>query len=103
VSGEALTSDPNKVMAGVQHFLGLKRLVTKENFHFNKKRGFWCYKQGKGQPEVCLGKSKGRAHPQVQPAAIQALRRYFHPWNKWFYDLTGIEFDWPRPDTPFHK
>lgn len=98
VSGEQLTSRPDTVMADVQSFLGLERLVTKDNFHFSQKRGFWCYRVGKGQPEVCLGKSKGRPHPEVHPDAVQALRRFYQPWNQWFYELVGVDFNWPAPN-----
>ena len=95
VSGERLISDPAGEMARVQDFLGLRRVVTEKHFHFNPAKGFPCLKR----PEVhskphCLGKTKGRTHPNIDPEVVQRLRDFYKPSNKKFYSMTGHDFGW---------
>lgn len=95
VSGERLISDPAGEMARVQDFLGLRRVVTQKHFHFNPAKGFPCLKR----PEVsskphCLGKTKGRTHPNIDPEVVQRLRDFYKPSNKKFYRMTGHDFGW---------
>lgn len=95
VSGERLISDPAGEMARVQDFLGLRRVVTEKHFHFNPAKGFPCLKR----PEVnskphCLGKTKGRTHPNIDPEVVQRLRDFYKPSNSKFYRMTGQDFGW---------
>uniref|UniRef100_A0A3B3TL40 Sulfotransferase n=1 Tax=Poecilia latipinna TaxID=48699 RepID=A0A3B3TL40_9TELE len=83
------------VMARVQDFLGLRRVVTEKYFHFNPTKGFPCLKR----PEVnakphCLGKTKGRTHPNIDPQVVQTLRDFYKPFNRKFYKMTGHDFGW---------
>lgn len=96
VSGEQLISDPAAEMARVQKFLGLKRVITEKHFYFNATKGFPCLMKAEGSPGPhCLGKTKGRNHPHIDPAAIQHLREFYRPFNARFYQITGINFGWP--------
>uniref|UniRef100_T1JBT0 Sulfotransferase domain-containing protein n=1 Tax=Strigamia maritima TaxID=126957 RepID=T1JBT0_STRMM len=96
VSGEGLIRDPAGEMARVQDFLGLKRVITENHFYFNETKGFPCLKksEGNGSPR-CLGKTKGRIHPRIQPETIQRLREFYRPFNLKFYQMTNIDFGWP--------
>lgn len=96
VSGERLISDPAAVMAEVQSFLGLKQVINEKHFFFNETKGFPCLKkkEGSGTPH-CLGKTKGRQHPKIDPRAIQRLRDFYRPFNAKFYQITGKNFGWP--------
>ncbi|ESO87066.1 hypothetical protein LOTGIDRAFT_177464 [Lottia gigantea] len=95
VNGEKLISDPAGEMAKVQDFLGLNRLVTDKHFYLNETRGFPCLKkpEGSGRPH-CLGKTKGRQHPHVDPYVLSRLRDFFKPFNAKFYQMTGQSFYW---------
>uniref|UniRef100_H3DMM0 Sulfotransferase n=1 Tax=Tetraodon nigroviridis TaxID=99883 RepID=H3DMM0_TETNG len=95
VSGERLIVDPAGEMAKVQDFLGLKRIVTDKHFYFNKTKGFPCLKkpEDSGAPR-CLGKSKGRTHPQIEPEVIRRLHKFYKPFNMMFYQMTGQNFEW---------
>ncbi|XP_077591275.1 heparan sulfate glucosamine 3-O-sulfotransferase 3B1a [Stigmatopora nigra] len=95
VSGERLISDPAGEMGRVQDFLGLRRVVTREHFHFNPAKGFPCLKRpdGNGKPH-CLGKTKGRTHPNIDPEVVQRLREFYQPFNRKFYQMTGQNFGW---------
>ncbi|KAM8960411.1 uncharacterized protein RCH25_036108 [Pelodytes ibericus] len=97
VSGESLISNPAEELAKVQEFLGLRRIITDKHFHFNKTKGFPCLKKPEdtGAPR-CLGKSKGRTHPKIDPDVIQRLRKFYKPFNAMFYQMTGQDFQWEK-------
>ncbi|CAJ0915230.1 unnamed protein product [Ranitomeya imitator] len=95
VSGERLVSDPAGEMGRVQDFLGLKRVITDKHFYFNKTKGFPCLKkpEGRGKPR-CLGKSKGRPHPEIDKTLLLRLQEFYRPYNMKFYQMTGHNFGW---------
>ncbi|XP_036316161.1 heparan sulfate glucosamine 3-O-sulfotransferase 4 [Pipistrellus kuhlii] len=99
VSGERLIVDPAGEMAKVQDFLGLTRVVTEKHFYFNKTKGFPCLKkpEDSGAPR-CLGKSKGRTHPRIDPDVIHRLRKFYKPFNMMFYQMTGQNFQWEQEE-----
>ncbi|XP_070778831.1 heparan sulfate glucosamine 3-O-sulfotransferase 6-like [Enoplosus armatus] len=95
VSGERLVSDPAGEMGRVQDFLGLKRVVSDKHFYFNQTKGFPCLKKPEGSSRPrCLGKSKGRPHPQIPLEVLQRLRDFYRPFNHHFYQMTGQDFGW---------
>lgn len=96
VNGERLIADPAGELAGVQDFLRLKRIITDKHFFFNATKGFPCLKksEGSGNPR-CLGKTKGRPHPPVDEQVLRRLRDFYRPFNEKFYQMTGIDFNWP--------
>ncbi|XP_010873210.1 heparan sulfate glucosamine 3-O-sulfotransferase 4 [Esox lucius] len=95
VSGERLIIDPSGEMAKVQDFLGLKRIVTDKHFYFNKTKGFPCLKKPEDSSTPrCLGKSKGRTHPKIDPDVIRRLHKFYKPFNMMFYQMTGQNFEW---------
>ncbi|KAJ0015773.1 hypothetical protein NQD34_014063 [Periophthalmus magnuspinnatus] len=95
VSGERLVTDPAGEMGRVQDFLGLKRVVTDKHFYFNQTKGFPCLKKPEGSSRPrCLGKSKGRPHPQIPAEVLLRLREFYRPFNLKFYQMTGQDFGW---------
>ncbi|XP_042364542.1 heparan sulfate glucosamine 3-O-sulfotransferase 6 [Plectropomus leopardus] len=95
VSGERLVTDPAGEMGRVQDFLGLKRVVTDKHFYFNQTKGFPCLKKPEGSSRPrCLGKSKGRPHPQIPNEVLHRLRDFYRPFNLKFYQMTGHNFGW---------
>ncbi|XP_040212600.1 flocculation protein FLO11-like [Rana temporaria] len=99
VSGERLITNPAEELAKVQDFLGLQRIITDKYFYFNKTKGFPCLKKPEdtGAPR-CLGKSKGRTHPKIDPDVIQRLRKFYKPFNAMFYQMTGQDFQWEKEE-----
>ncbi|XP_055383276.1 heparan sulfate glucosamine 3-O-sulfotransferase 3B1 [Condylostylus longicornis] len=96
ISGERLIVDPAFELGRVQDFLNLKRIVTEKHFYFNSSKGFPClFKSEARSTPHCLGKTKGRNHPWIDPAAIERLREFYRPFNNKFYQMTGINFGWP--------
>lgn len=95
VSGERLVTDPAGEMGRVQDFLELKRVVTDKHFYFNQTKGFPCLKKPEGSSRPrCLGKSKGRPHPQIPSEVLLRLRDFYRPFNLKFYQMTGHNFGW---------
>ncbi|XP_034414840.1 LOW QUALITY PROTEIN: heparan sulfate glucosamine 3-O-sulfotransferase 3A1 [Cyclopterus lumpus] len=95
VSGERLISDPAGELGRVQDFLGLKRIITDKHFYFNQTKGFPCLKKAEGSSKPhCLGKTKGRTHPNIDPEVVQRLRDFYRPFNMKFYQMTGRSFGW---------
>ncbi|XP_004604035.2 heparan sulfate glucosamine 3-O-sulfotransferase 3B1 [Sorex araneus] len=95
VSGERLISDPAGELGRVQDFLGLKRIITDKHFYFNKTKGFPCLKKAEGSSRPhCLGKTKGRTHPEMDREVVQRLREFYRPFNLKFYQMTGHDFGW---------
>ncbi|XP_018329717.1 heparan sulfate glucosamine 3-O-sulfotransferase 3B1 [Agrilus planipennis] len=96
VSGERLIVDPAIELKRVQNFLGIKCVVTEKHFYFNSTKGFPClFKSERRSTPHCLGKTKGRNHPHIDPAVLQRLRDFYRPFNDQFYHMTGINFGWP--------
>ena len=95
INGERLITDPANELSKVQDFLGLKRVINDKHFYFNSTKGFPCLKkpEGSGNPH-CLGKTKGRPHPDVDPKVIKRLRDFYRPFNAKFYQMTGQDFHW---------
>uniref|UniRef100_A0A3B3ZVB4 Sulfotransferase n=1 Tax=Periophthalmus magnuspinnatus TaxID=409849 RepID=A0A3B3ZVB4_9GOBI len=76
-------------------FLGLKRVVDGKYFHFNPAKGFPCLKRPESTSKPhCLGKTKGRTHPNIHPDVVQKLRDFYKPFNMKFYEMTGHHFGW---------
>ncbi|XP_051524122.1 heparan sulfate glucosamine 3-O-sulfotransferase 3A1-like [Myxocyprinus asiaticus] len=95
VSGERLINDPSGELGHVQDFLGLKRIITDKHFYFNQTKGFPCLKKAEGSSKPhCLGKTKGRTHPNIHPEVVQRLRDFYRPFNMKFYQMTGRKFGW---------
>jgi [heparan sulfate]-glucosamine 3-sulfotransferase 3 len=96
VSGERLVDDPAGEIGRLENFLGVQHVVTPDHFYFNVTKGFPCLKKSEARAAPrCLGQAKGRAHPVVDPEAIDRLRRFFRPHNRRFYEMTGVDFGWP--------
>ena len=94
VDGEKLTTEPYPEVAATERFLGLKNKISKRGFVYNEIKHFYCYKPRSKQKLKCLGKGKGRKHPDVNEHVKQYLRDYFKPYNKLFFNLLKRRFDW---------
>lgn len=95
ISMESLVTKPAEVMSGVEKFLGLRPVITSNNFMYNSTKGFFCIiKDTKNAQPHCLKETKGRQHPQLDFQIHQRLSKFFQPYNKKFYQLTNIDFGW---------
>lgn len=80
----------------LQEFLGLKRVITEKHFYFNSTKGFPCLLKSESRSTPhCLGKTKGRSHPYIDPRILERLRDFYRPFNEKFYQMAGMNFGWP--------
>ncbi|XP_055744981.1 bifunctional heparan sulfate N-deacetylase/N-sulfotransferase 1-like isoform X2 [Salvelinus fontinalis] len=81
LDGQQLKTEPASVMDKIQRFLGLVNTV---NYHrilaFDPNKGFWCQLLEGGKTK-CLGKSKGRRYPDMNPESQLFLREHYRDQN----------------------
>ncbi|XP_053315295.1 heparan sulfate glucosamine 3-O-sulfotransferase 5 [Spea bombifrons] len=94
VDGDRLITEPLPELQLVEKFLNLPPRISQYNLYFNATRGFYCLRFNIVFNK-CLAGSKGRIHPEVDPSVITKLRKFFHPFNQKFYQITGRTFNWP--------
>lgn len=94
VNGDRLIQDPVFELRKIERFLGLETRISRDNFYFNKTKGFYCLRNE--TTEKCLNESKGRRHPDVDPKVVSKLRRFYTEHNQKFYELVGEDFGWPE-------
>uniref|UniRef100_A0A672GAA4 [heparan sulfate]-glucosamine N-sulfotransferase n=1 Tax=Salarias fasciatus TaxID=181472 RepID=A0A672GAA4_SALFA len=81
VNGHQLRTDPAAVMDEVQKFLGVTpHFNYSQALTFDPQKGFWCQLLEGGKTK-CLGKSKGRKYPPMEPEARAYLSRYYREHN----------------------
>ncbi|CAJ0566778.1 unnamed protein product, partial [Mesorhabditis spiculigera] len=93
VDGEQLIQEPAHEVAAVERFLGLDSVVHKTDFAVDPQKGFPCVLRN-DKTLHCLGKSKGRKHPEVDRKVIEKLHRFYEPENKVFSRLINKRFTW---------
>lgn len=80
--------------------MGLEHAISREQLVYNTTKGFYCIREGleenKTGGERCLNKNKGRKHPEIHPLVIRKLRKFYRPYNLYFYKLAGRRFAWPE-------
>jgi hypothetical protein len=90
----------------VEKFLGIDHEITRDNFVYNRERGFFCYRSSHDDTndflddvENCLSEGKGRPHPTIDPMVLQKMVDFFKPFNEKFFDLVGRRFNWRHFDS----
>lgn len=96
VSGERLVAQPERELASLQRFLGLREpWVGASQLVFNSTKGFPCLLREPGGAPHCLDPSKGRPHPRVDAALERKLREFYAPHNRRLYRIIGRDLGWP--------
>ncbi|XP_072611459.1 bifunctional heparan sulfate N-deacetylase/N-sulfotransferase 3 isoform X2 [Vulpes vulpes] len=81
IDGQQLRMDPATVMDEVQKFLGVSPHYNySEALTFDSHKGFWCQLLEEGKTK-CLGKSKGRKYPPMDPDSRAFLSSYYRGHN----------------------
>lgn len=104
VDGETLTKNPYEELNRLERFLSLKPVIKPEHFVYNQQKGFFCISPS-GIPRggsvnhpngtsLCLSRSKGRRHVQVDKNLANKLSRFYEPYNDYLYSIIGRRFDW---------
>ena len=95
LDSDELIRNPVQSMKRTEKFLGIRPYLDSSMFVRNKKTGFFCIREEKGKERLhCLGKSKGRPHPNIDPLVKQKLHDYFYRYNDELFKLVGRRFKW---------
>ncbi|CAK8694653.1 unnamed protein product [Clavelina lepadiformis] len=112
VDGEEFIKNTGAVIEQIQEFLGIPKLVWKEDFVKHPDTGFYCYRKltekhlngshVETDDELrtslkCLQKNKGRTRngaKHASPEALEELSQFYKPYNKAFYQETGKTYNW---------
>ncbi|XP_035228174.1 bifunctional heparan sulfate N-deacetylase/N-sulfotransferase-like [Stegodyphus dumicola] len=82
IDGEELKSDPVAVMSKLQQFLKIKPFLNyKDHLRYDPKKGFFCQVSQERNNTKCLGRSKGRLYPPVDPQTEKFLKAFYLPHN----------------------
>lgn len=81
IDGDELKADPVTVMAKLQHFLRIEPFYDyKDKLRYDPRKGFFC-QVTKLNSTKCLGRSKGRMYPPMNPYDESYLRAFYMPHN----------------------
>ena len=80
-------------MQKVERFLGLRPHFSAAHFWFPEGSSFPCFRPTQDAEPECMGKEKGRAHPDLAPETYTYLKQYFDPIMAEFYENTGIKYE----------
>ncbi|XP_041124099.1 bifunctional heparan sulfate N-deacetylase/N-sulfotransferase 2-like [Polyodon spathula] len=81
VDGAKLRLNPVSALDEVQKFLGVSPLFNyTQALTFDDSKGFWCQRLEAGRTR-CLGKSKGRKYPDLDPETRSFLSEYYRDHN----------------------
>ena len=92
VDGNTFGKYPWKELALVENFLNIDPYLSDDKFSFNATKGFYCLKTSSG--EACLGKNKGRTHPDVNSTLIEKLKQFYRPHNEELFKMLDKRFEW---------
>ena len=94
LDGDLLVKDPLKEVKRTEEFLGVQHYLNSSWFEFVKEKNFYCIKNAPNGRPRCLGDSKGRPHPVIDPLVKKRLQQYYKPYNEKLFALIGRRFDW---------
>ena len=110
IDGGRFLDNPGSIMEDIQEFLGLPKIVLKEDFVPRPDTGFYCYRRLSAAQYAnhtendykladlkCLDKHKGRTAKGVKEAsqiAIEKLQTFYRPFNLAFYKEMNKDYGW---------
>ena len=91
LDGDKFAKDPVTILKEVEKFVGVPNAISRKDFIYNKQKNFYCLKS---DAAGCMGKSKGRPHPVMNPETRRKLKNFLKPHNERFYAMVGRRFPW---------
>ena len=96
INGEQLIREPSVELDKLQSFLNLTRVIKKEHFVHNRRKGFACIIKPIDSTQVkCLSDQKGRKHPIIDSNILGDLREFYRPSNEMLFSLINETPWWP--------
>jgi hypothetical protein len=95
LNGHEFIKNPISQIDRLQKFLGIKKLIKKEHFKYDEKKGFQCMRIPIDSNEfTCLGDDKGRRNPIIDAHLVNELKRFYEPFNKELFEFLNVEPFW---------
>ena len=92
INGEQFAEHPHEAFSQLEKCLGLSPQISEQNFYWMKERNLFCLSQN--NIIKCPSSAKGRPHPFVKEHVVNALMKYFKPFNEQLYALIGENYGW---------
>lgn len=97
VDGDRFVTDPYSEIHLLESCLKLKPYFSSDNFVYEAKRGFYCFRSSKNQTEPrCMNSSKGRKHPDIPDKVLANLLKFYQPLDAQLLQLTGRLMQWQQ-------
>ena len=91
LDGDLFSKNPLPQLQATESFLGLPKYFNADKIYFDEEKGFFCL----AMPyKLCMGKEKGRKHPEVKRNILKKLYKFYEPYDKELEILTGRKFSW---------
>lgn len=110
VDGGQFLKDPGSIVEELQDFIGIPKVLLREDFVRRQDNGFFCYRQFKmhhlrnetakadSNELKCLEDTKGRTRNDRKKGSketTEKLRKFYRTYNRQFYEDVGVDFNWP--------
>ena len=89
VDGDNFVKQPAFELNKIEKFLNISQYFTNDHFVYNPGKQFFCLKE-----TGCMGRSKGRPHPNMTEITRKRLQAYFKPFNEKLFLALGQRFSW---------
>jgi len=93
VNGDMLRTNPALLMNKLEMCLGLPSYITSKNYVYNKERKLYCFVKDDDVRCPSVTK-KGRPHPKITRRTADILMKFYEPYNKDLYQITGEDYGW---------
>ncbi len=94
IDGNEFIRDPYPHIKQAEEFLRLPSFFRREQFIFDHNKRFFCFQRSNIEQPSCMGKDKGRRHPNISDVVIARLKSFYKPHNDQLFRLTGKQFSW---------
>ena len=89
VDGDNFVKHPAFELNKIEKFLNISQHFNNDHFVYNPGKQFFCLKE-----TGCMGRSKGRPHPNMTEITRKRLQAYFKPFNEKLFLALGQRFSW---------
>jgi hypothetical protein len=94
LDGEKFVKEPWAVLNQVEEFLQVDSTISKDNFEFVEKKGFYCLKISNNSTD-CMNQYKGRSKKvYLSDYVKKELRDYYTQHIEKFFNLVKQTVDW---------
>ena len=89
IDGDNFVKHPVFELNKIEKFLNISSYFTDDHFVYNKDKKFYCLKKA-----GCMGREKGRQHPNMTESTRKRLQAYFKPLNEELFLDLRRRFPW---------